>query len=168
MSTAEPVIRAADEHDVAGICEFGETYIPQHYAPLIGAAAAEDQVRTWWNRTHLGAAVNRGLVVVAEHEGRLVGVGQRGRRETDHVIYKLYLHPQYRGRGLGPRLIDALISQLPDDADQIYIEHFAANERATAFYEREGFAVQGIEPSPTGDPALTVVWRARRLTRGQL
>ncbi|NJC23460.1 hypothetical protein BJ994_002536 [Arthrobacter pigmenti] len=38
-----------------------------------------------------------------------------------------------------------------------------ANERAGAFYEREGFTVQRVEPSPTEDPALGVVWRSRSL-----
>jgi RimJ/RimL family protein N-acetyltransferase len=57
------------------------------------------------------------------------------------VVYKLYVHPQHRGRGLGPQLLDALTRQLPANADRLYIEHFVANERAGAFYEREGFAV---------------------------
>lgn len=57
----------------------------------------------------------------------------------------------------------ALTRQLPADADRLYIEHFVANERAGAFYEREGFTVERIELSPTEDPALGVVWRARQL-----
>jgi GNAT superfamily N-acetyltransferase len=89
----------------------------------------------WWNETHVGAAVADGLVAVAEADGQLVGVGQRGRRGTDHVVYKLYVHPHHRGRGLGPQLLDALIRQLPPNADRLYIEHFVANERAGAFYE---------------------------------
>lgn len=80
------------------------------------------------------------------------------------MVYKLYVHPGHRGRGLGPQLIDALTAQLPADADQVHIEHFAANERAGAFCERAGFTVRQVEPSPTGDPALAVVWRARPLS----
>ena len=102
-------------------------------------------------------------MVVAEADGQIVGVGQRGRRGADHVVYKLYVHPRHRGRGLGPQLLDALTRQLPANADRLYIEHFVANERAGAFYEREGFTVERIEPSPTEDPALGVVWRARQL-----
>ena len=79
------------------------------------------------------------------------------------MVYKLYLHPQHRGRGLGLQLLDALIRQLPANADRLYIEHFAANERAGAFYEREGYTVEQIEPSPTEDPALGVVWRVGHL-----
>ncbi len=156
-------VRAAGPGDVEAICRFGETHVRAHYAPLIGGAAADAQVRDWWNETHVGAAVAGGLVVVAEDGGELAGVGQRGRSGAEHVVYKLYVHPGQRGRGLGPRLLDALAAQLPADAGQLAIEHFAANERAGAFYEREGFAVDRIVPSPTGDPALAVVWRVKPL-----
>ena len=160
---AEPVVRDAEYDDVAAICRFGEAHIRPHYAPLIGAEAADEQVRRWWNETHIGAAVAEGLVVVAEADGQLVGVGQRGRSGADHVVYKLYVHPQHRGRGLGTQLLEVLTRQLPADADRLYIEHFVANERAGAFYEREGFTVERIDSSPTEDPALGVVWRARDL-----
>ena len=160
-SKIEPIVRVAEHDDVPAIRRFGETNISPHYAPLIGVEAANEQVRRWWNETHVGAAVAKSLVTVAEVDGQLVGVGQRGRSGADHVIYKLYVHPQHRREGLGLQLLDALIRQLPADADRLYIEHFAANERAGAFYEREGFAVARIEPSATGDPALAVVWRSR-------
>lgn len=163
VSSAAPVVRDARNDDVVAICRFGEAHIRPHYAPLIGAAAADEQVRRWWNDTHIGAAVAESLVVIAEADGQLVGVGQRGRRGADHVVYKLYVHPQHRSRGLGPQLIDALARQLPANVDRLYIEHFVANERAGTFYEREGFTVQRIEPSSTGNPALGVVWRARHL-----
>jgi len=143
-SRSEPVVRDAEHDDVAAICRFGEAHIRPHYAPLIGAEAADEQVRRWWNETHVGAAVAEALVVVAEADGQIVGVGQRGRRGADHVVYKLYVHPQQRGRGLGPQLLDALTRQLPAHADRLYIEHFVANERAGAFYEREGFTVEGL------------------------
>lgn len=156
-SSAEPVVRDAEHDDVAAICRFGEAHIRPHYAPLIGAEAADEQVRRWWNETHVGAAVAEGLVVVAEADGQILGVGQRGRSGADHVVYKLYVDPEHRGRGLGPQLLAAITRQLPPDADRLYIEHFVANERAGAFYEREGFTVERIESSPTGNPALGVV-----------
>ena len=147
---------------MAGICEFGEAHIRAHYTPLIGEDAADAQVRDWWNSTRLAAAVDAGVVVVAEADGRLVGVGQRGRNGAEHVVYKLYVHPRYRGRGIGRLLLAALIEQLPSDADRLYIEHFAANGRAGAFYEREGYTVERIVASASGDPARDVVWRVRR------
>jgi GNAT superfamily N-acetyltransferase len=158
-------VRDAEQNDVAAICRFGEAYIRPHYAPLIGAEAADEQVRRWWNETHLGAAVAEGLVVVAEGDGQILGVGQRGRRGADHVVYKLYVHPEHRGRGLGPELLAAIITRLPAEADRLYVEHFVANERAGAFYQREGFTVERIDPGPADAPALGIVWRARHLPR---
>ncbi|MVA74982.1 GNAT family N-acetyltransferase [Auraticoccus sp. F435] len=160
-------MRTAVPDDVAAVCGFGETHVVAHYAPLIGEEAAAEQVRTWWEESHIGAAVAAGQVVVAVAvaDGEVVGVGQRGRSGEDHVIYKLYVAPDHRGAGLGPRLVDALVAQLPPDVDRVAIEHFAANERAGAFYEREGFRVERVERSPSGDPARDVVWRARAVQR---
>jgi len=156
-------VRDATHYDVALIVEFGEAHIRAHYAPLIGPSAADNQVTRWWNREQIATPVSAGLVVVAEFDGRIVGVAQRGRGDSDHVIYKLYVDPAVRGRGLGVELLDAVIHRLPADADRLLIEHFAANERAGAFYEREGFTVERVEPHPGGDAALAVVWRARTL-----
>ncbi len=158
----EPAIRVAVPDDVVAICAFGEAHIRAHYAPLIGTAAADAQVRDWWNSTHLATAVAAGVVVVADDRGQVVGVGQRGRNGAEHVVYKLYVHPRCRGRGIGGQLLAALTEQLPSDVDRLHIEHFAANERAGAFYEREGFAVERVEASASGDPARDVVWRVRR------
>jgi len=162
-SEAQPVVRIATRDDVAAICGFGDAYIRPHYAPLIGAEAADEQVRRWWNETTVSAAVAQGSVVVADAGGELLGVGQRGRSGDEHVVYKLYVHPQHRGRGLGRLLLGAITEQLPPDADRLYIEHFLANERAGAFYERAGFRVERIESSPTGNAALGIVWRVREL-----
>jgi GNAT superfamily N-acetyltransferase len=163
MAGAGPAVRDARHGDVEAICQFGDSYIRPHYTPLIGASAADEQVRRWWNESQIGSAVAGGLVVVAEVGGQLIGVGQRGQRGTDHVVYKLYVHPNHRGHGLGPLLLDGLTRHLPADADRLYIEHFVANERAGEFYERHGYAVERIEPSSTGNHALDVVWRARDL-----
>ncbi len=158
-------IRDAAGDDVGRICAFGAAHIPSHYAPLIGAPAAERQVSRWWGEAQIEPAVSAGLVVVAEAGGRLVGVVQRGRHGADHVLYKLYVDPSHRGLGLGPRLIEAVIGRLPPDASRLSVEHFASNTRAGAFYEREGFVVERVERSGTSS-ALDVVWRVRDLEHG--
>ncbi len=80
------------------------------------------------------------------------------------MVYRLYVHPGHRCRGLGLRLLDALTSALPADAERLFIEQVEAHGRAAALYQREGFTVDRIESSPTGDPALGVVWRSRPLS----
>ncbi|MBX9244999.1 GNAT family N-acetyltransferase [Actinotalea ferrariae] len=156
------VVRDAGTDDVRAVCAFGEAHIRPHYTPLIGAEAADRQVTSWWSEAQIRSAVSAELVVVAEAGGRVVGVVQRGRSGADHVLYKLYVDPGYRGSGLGPRLIEAVVRRLPPDASRLCVEHFASNERAGAFYEREGFVVERVERSGTS-PALDVVWRVRDL-----
>ncbi len=159
----EVAVRAARDADVAGVCAFGEAHVRPHYAPLIGVAAADEQVRRWWNPPYVQAAVAAGDVVVAEQDGRVVGVAQHGRAGPDHVVYKLYVAPDLRGCRLGPRLLAALVDRLPADVDRLLVEHVAANRRAAAFYEREGFVLDRVDPHPSGDPALATVWRVRSL-----
>ena len=156
------IVRDAAADDVGRVCAFGADHVPPHYTPLIGPTAAQAQVTTWWTEDAIAGAVAQGLVVVAEDGDRLVGVAQRGRAGEDHAVYKLYVDPEHRGRGLGVRLLAAVVDRLPPGATRLGVEHFAANARAGAFYEREGFGVERVERHPS-DPALDVVWCVRVL-----
>lgn len=155
-------IRDAVPDDVARICAFGATHVGPHYAPLIGDEAADQQVTRWWSASHIASAVDDSLVVIAEAGGVIVGVAERGVLGERHVLSKLYLDPAHRGVGLGPALIDAVARRLPASAERLYVEHFAGNTRAAAFYEREGFVVERVDRSDRNS-ALDVVWRARTL-----
>jgi ribosomal protein S18 acetylase RimI-like enzyme len=119
-------------------------------------------VKNWWNETQIRRAVKDGLVTVAEAAGCVIGVAQRGRYGSAHVLFKLYVDPAYRGRGLGSDLVSNVIDRLRPEAERLCVEHFAGNVRAAAFYEREGFFVERVEPHGAS-PALDVVWRARKL-----
>jgi ribosomal protein S18 acetylase RimI-like enzyme len=154
-------VRTATPADLAAVRAFGEAHIPDVYTPLIGAEAAARQVTAWWSDAYLAPALAAGLVLVAERDGEVVGVAQRGRLGDDHVVFKLYVAPELRGYGLGPRLLDAVDAALPASAPRLVVEHLAANERAAAFYEREGFALDRVEPHDSGDPRRATVWRSR-------
>lgn len=161
----DPVeIRLAAPDDVPAIRDFGAEVLPAHYGPIIGAEAAQGQVDTWWTREAIVQSVEEGRHVLAVRAGEIVGVAERGRFGEDHVLYKLYLSPGARGCGLGPRLIQATIAQLPAGTPRLLTEHFAGNTRAAAFYAREGFAEDRVEQHPSGDPAQATVWRVRELT----
>src|SRR5699024_2465361 len=90
----------------------------------------------------------------------MIGIAQRGRNGSDHVVYKPYLDHDYRGCGLGPALIESILQNLPSNAPRLCVAHFARNERAGAFYEREGCIDARVERSDANS-ALDVVWRVR-------
>lgn len=160
---SEVGIRLASEHDLDAIAAFGAAVVPAHYEPIIGRAAAEEQVDLWWSRERLEAALSNGALLVAEQDNQLVGVAEVGTWEADPVVWKLYVHPDRRGRGIGRALLRAAIAQLPDPASRVLLEHFAGNERAAAFYEREGFVHLRTDPSASGEPAAATVWRVLEL-----
>lgn len=154
-------VRLATSGDVDAICEFGAMHIPEHYGPLLGAEAAQAQVDDWWIRERFVPAADDGRIVVATDGDDIVAVGEWSLFEGNPVIWKLYVHPSYRGRGIGPRLIAAIVDHLPDDADRVQVEHFSVNERASAFYEREGF--RELRTIAHSNPVMNVVWRERSL-----
>jgi ribosomal protein S18 acetylase RimI-like enzyme len=159
-------VRLADEHDLDAIEAFGAAVVPAHYEPIIGKAAAQEQVDLWWTRKRLRSALSKGALVVAEHDDELVGVAEVGVWERDPVIWKLYLKPERRGRGIGRVLLRAAILEVPREASRVILEHFAGNERAAAFYEREGFEHLRTDPAASGDPAAATVWRVLDLETG--
>lgn len=166
MPAVPVTVRSARPGDLPAVRRFGATHVYAHYAPLIGAEHARGQVTRWWDEEYLARAVAAGRLLVATVGDALVGVAQHGLAGDDHVIYKLYVDPAHRGSGIGRELIAAIEERLPPTAPRLCVEHVAANRRAGAFYEREGFVVERVEPSPTGEAALDLVWRARRRTGG--
>jgi ribosomal-protein-alanine N-acetyltransferase len=86
----------------------------------------------------------RAIVSVAEIDGRVVGwvVGLVAgtRREPWGRIYALAVHPEGRGRKIGPRLLDEMIATLRQQkAGRIYLEARTDNSPAIKLYERAGF-----------------------------
>lgn len=83
--------------------------------PVVRRARADDQSDI--TSMVRGARLNpRGLnwygFVVAEHDGRLVGVGQvRVYDDGARELASLVVEPEYRGRGVAGRLIDSLLAE---------------------------------------------------------
>lgn len=155
-------IRPADASDVEAIVSFAEAVVPAHYTPILGAAAARAQL-AWWDPRRMTSAVEAGRVHVAASDDGIVGVAETGEMAGDQVIWKLYLTAEFRGRSLGATLLRHAVAALPVGTPSVFVEHFAGNRRAGAFYEREGFTVVRTEPARTGDPNAAVVWRRLEL-----
>lgn len=166
MVTDSVTVRDGRPDDVGAICRFGATVIPPHYTPLLGAEDARAQVTDWWGADRIGPAVEMGHITVAEGHDGLLGVAEWGPYQGDNVLWKLYLHPDARGMGLGPRMLEHLVGQLPEGSERLLVEVFEANTRARKFYEREGFTYLRTDVHPT-NPAMNQIWRELRLNRSR-
>lgn len=155
-------IRLAVTDDMGAIIAFGEDVVLPHYAPILGAEAAQSQLE-WWTRDRIESAILAHRVHVAVDGGTVVGVCETGEFAGEQVIWKLYLAPDFRGYSLGAQLLYDAIDALPAGAGHVLVEHFAGNDRAGHFYQRQGFDLARTEEAPTGDPKAAVVWRRRDL-----
>ncbi|EMG36475.1 acetyltransferase [Desulfocurvibacter africanus PCS] len=92
-----------------------------------------EKMRRAWENSH--------LVCVARVEGRLVGLGRAiSDGEFHAVIYDVAVLPEFQGKGLGRRIMDALLNGLPMDTVLLY-----AVPGKQGFYKQFGF-----EPLLTG------------------
>ena len=86
-------------------------------------------------------------VLVARDMGRVIGfVGYGESRELPDCgeIYALYVLAEYRGRGVGSRLLQAGLEQLRTYS-RVCLWALRDNKRAIRFYEARGFRVDGAE-----------------------
>ena len=87
------------------------------------------------------------LVAVVEHS--VVGVARIGQDIQDPLrghLFSLYVHPDLAGRGIGKSLLKNAIERLHVKGfSEITLWVFKSNSSALGLYEKEGFAVTGIE-----------------------
>ena len=86
--------------------------------------------------------------LVVEQDGRIIGNGglhrSQGRR-THAAVLGMGVHDDYRGRGIGARLLRELLAVADDwlDLKRIELTVYVDNAPAIALYERSGFMIEG-------------------------
>lgn len=99
------------------------------------------------------------MLLAVDDDGTIRGLCETGTFEGDYVVWKLYVHHDVRGRRVGKRLLDTAVSRRPAGVQSVVLEHFAGNQSAARFYEREGFQVIRVDAATSGDPNAATVWR---------
>lgn len=83
--------------------------------------------------------------------GRIVGVigfKQETGPKDGHkgFVFGLYVHPDWRGQGVGAKLMKNLIASAQGVVEQLTLAVVQGNRNAIALYRNAGFEVYGIEP----------------------
>jgi RimJ/RimL family protein N-acetyltransferase len=106
------------------------------------------------------------------HDGALVGVVGMDvdpRRKVRHIghVFGMYVASQWRGHGVGARLLDALVERVRATAalEQLTLSVTAGNAAAQNLYERAGFVAWGTAPAAikVGGVAFDKVHMAMRI-----
>ncbi len=123
--------------DIPALRALGEAVVPPTYGP-IDAAYAQRMLDEWWTPEVFAASLARNAHVVAELDGRVVAMANLGRLRastgTSHVtgdrevMWKLYVHPDHQGHGIGRRLLGEIESLV--EGDELWLEVVDGNEQA--------------------------------------
>ncbi|MGW5717029.1 N-acetyltransferase family protein [Amycolatopsis sp. NPDC003865] len=153
------MIREATVADAPAIGEVHVRSWQAAYAGLIPAdflarLSAESRAASWARHLENGA----GPVLVAEEDGVVVGFAAFGPGR----LFALYLLPEHWGRGLGRALHDRVVEELPGDSAVLWV--LSTNERAKAFYARQGWVDDGVTQTETVDDGR-VTLEERRFSR---
>ncbi|HDI31833.1 MAG TPA: ribosomal-protein-alanine N-acetyltransferase [Thermofilum sp.] len=87
--------------------------------------------------------------LVAEVKGKIVGfiIGLREGWGWGHII-SIAVHPEFRGKGIGKRLMEECIARLRNKGvKKIRLEVRVSNERAIGLYKKLGFRVENLLPN---------------------
>lgn len=167
---ADPVVtvRPGTLADVPAFRALGEAVVPLTYGP-IDAAYAQRMLDEWWVPEVFETSLARNPHLVAEVDGEVVALANLGRlsqsyRDFPHVtgdrevMWKLYVHPDHHGRGIGSRLLADVEAMV--EGDELWLEVVEGNDQAFDFYRARGF--EEVERVTDGEwPAD--VWLRKRL-----
>jgi ribosomal protein S18 acetylase RimI-like enzyme len=168
-----PLIRPGTRDHVPGLVALGRAVVPPTYGP-IDAVYAQRMLDEWWTTERFTDSLTRAHFLVAEHDGEVVAMATVGRLSASHrdfphvtgdreVMWKLYVHPEHQGLGLGRRLLAEVESMV--EGDELWLEVVDGNEQAFAFYRAHGFAEVERVPGP---PFPDDVWMRKDLRRGEV
>ena len=141
-------IRRAALEDIPQIRAVGSASWRAAYANIFPDAFIEDVLEQWWSDAGFQRSIPDAALcnLVAEQDGQIVGtlLGTVNPRDEGQVhLFRLYLHPDYFGQGIGKNLWQAYVQHLAPEVERIDLEVEPQNTRAIQFYTRLGFQETG-------------------------
>lgn len=146
------LIRAADGNDLMAVLDVGRRTWPVTYEPIAGAEYVAMGLAKWWTKDATIPAIRAGRVTVAEVDSAVVGIAVVGPDEHHLVLWKLYVLPEYQGKGIGSALLESVVAAATGVHPEIRISYLEGNDLAEAFYRRRGFVEISREHSGDGIP----------------
>ena len=100
-----------------------------------------------WQENDFKKHFNPEDIIVVRDEDRAIGYSQVEDQGNQLYIRMLLLLPIYQRKGIGTRLLKAVIERAMVKSKNIVLQVFKINQKAKKFYEHHGFQVQGEKPS---------------------
>ncbi|MDR6989608.1 ribosomal protein S18 acetylase RimI-like enzyme [Paenarthrobacter nitroguajacolicus] len=141
-------VRRAEPSDAPNMAVVHVDTWRETYRGLMSDAELDDPGLLEWREKFWTAALtdsryDTNSVVVASHEGSLIGIAMSGpapdQSEEPQQLYVLYVYAAFHGSGVGTALLHAAID--PSAPAELWVAD--PNPRAQAFYRKNGFVADG-------------------------
>ena len=168
-------IRRATIADVLIVAELGSRLLPRAHRGAMPAADLNLYVRRSFSLAQVTAELNdpKTHILLAEHGQQVAGMVKispnpapvPGAEQRPSELSRLYLNPQWIGRGVGAALIQkALKLATASGYDLCWLVVWTQNHRAQAFYRNFGFSLVDHTAYTVGQSQITMCIMARDLT----
>jgi ribosomal protein S18 acetylase RimI-like enzyme len=162
------VVRRCRPHDIASLSRLLKVCWHATYDRMLGERQAVQAGRHLHSKFNLGLWIARSLisrdstVLVATRDGTPVGHAMAQRDGAEIILYSLYVHPEWQGKGIGSALLDAVIAGHPE-AKAIRLEVLKDNAAAIAWYRTKGFESYGATENATGTAGIASAYMDKKL-----
>ncbi len=141
------MIRRLGPEDAAAFAELRLEGLGRHP----DAFGSDTETESAWPLERFADRLTTGTVFGDEEEGRLLGVAGffalDGRKRCQRgVLWGMYVRDDARGRGVGARLVEAVLAHAREHVEQVHLDVSVDNAAALSLCERCGFRSYGIEP----------------------
>jgi ribosomal protein S18 acetylase RimI-like enzyme len=140
-------VRRAWPGDADAVREVGLKTWPVAYKSLASPEFIVDGLAAWWSPEAVDRGIRQGITLIALDDEKVVGMVGLGQEEGFWVMWKLYVLPQYQGKGVGKALLDGAIAALPAGTEQLLLDVLITNEPAIGFYRKHGFGTPRTTPA---------------------
>ncbi len=161
------LIRPATLADIANVmrlersCATAAHWTEQQYGMLFQSGAdIPERLVLVADQTADAATVSREQTPCALLAGFLVA----DRVVDDWELQNIVVSPETRGRGLGMRLLEAMLTRAKEtNSESVFLEVRESNTAARALYERAGFRQTGSRKSYYANPLEDAILYGRKL-----
>lgn len=172
MTTMDPnpafVVRRCGLLDVGRLCALAKACWHATYDRILGEPKALVLGRRVYSKFNLGYWIVHSLrsrastMLLATHDDIPVGYAMAQADAAEVILYSLYVHPHWLGKGIGSALLDAVIVAYPQ-AKAVRLEVLRDNTGAIAWYQAKGFTSYGDTPHATGTADVPSVYMDKSL-----
>ena len=141
------MIRRLGPDDAAAFAEIRLEGLARHPE----AFGSDTETEATWPLETFAERLTNSAMFAYEEDGKVLGVAgfyAEAARKLGHrgALWGMYVREQARGKGVGARLVEAVLAHARQRVEQLHLNVAVENAAALALYQRCGFRIYGTEP----------------------